>query len=60
MVAVFVAIPLGSIRAQGGSDMCSMWASSGLSADDCALVTGAMTPDNLAKLGSFVAITTWP
>jgi len=55
MVAMLVAMPLGNIRAQGGDDMCAMMGSTGLSADDCALVQSAMTPENLAKLGSFVA-----
>jgi len=55
MVAMLVAMPLGSIRAQGGTDMCAMMSGTGLSAEDCALVQSAMTPENLAKLGSFVA-----
>jgi hypothetical protein len=53
MVAVLIALPLGSTRAQG--DICSMWTSAGLTADDCALITSAMTPENMGKLGSFVA-----
>jgi len=55
MVAMLVAMPLGSIRAQGGDNMCAMMGSTGLSAEDCAMIQSAMTPENLAKLGSFVA-----
>lgn len=53
MVVVLIALPLSSIHAQG--DLCAAFAKSGLSADDCALLQGAMAQENLTKLNSFTA-----
>src|SRR5436309_3322214 len=56
-VLVVMALPLGSlsVRAQGGGVDCASMSTIGLTAEDCALVQSAMTPENLAKLSSFVA-----
>ncbi len=53
MAVVLIALPLGAIHAQG--DLCATFAKSGLSADDCALLQGAMAQENMAKLNAFTA-----